>query len=191
VLISSGCLTFGFSDEKNGLRFGSQKNSTAVAKPAHSHFHLNLIPRNNRFRIPTKLHPQCFSSVPSSRAAGCAWPYSLGKLFFSCLPSWSIPNSRVNRGLVTMANPFRPAVPVPSSGTSQLYKIDRVQPQLTSSILPTLDLNQVRFAPRNTYKDPTWRVRKRRHGFLAKIGSRTGRIVIKRRKAKGRKNLSC
>ncbi|RPA83385.1 hypothetical protein BJ508DRAFT_413579 [Ascobolus immersus RN42] len=96
-----------------------------------------------------------------------------------------------SRGLVTMANSFRPAVPVPSSGTSQLYKIDRVQPQLTSPILPTLDLNQVRFAPRNTYKDPTWRVRKRRHGFLAKIGSRTGRIVIKRRKAKGRKNLSC
>ncbi|KAL3450660.1 ribosomal protein L34-domain-containing protein [Aspergillus insuetus] len=42
---------------------------------------------------------------------------------------------------------------------------------------------------RDTY-NPSRRVQKRRHGFLARVKTRTGRAIIARRRAKGRKNLS-
>ena len=48
---------------------------------------------------------------------------------------------------------------------------------------------QVRNGPRNTF-DPSHRVRKRRHGFLARLKSRTGRKVLKRRTLKGRRSLT-
>lgn len=48
---------------------------------------------------------------------------------------------------------------------------------------------QVRNGPRNTF-DPSHRVRKRRHGFLARLKSRTGRKVLKRRTLKGRQSLT-
>ncbi|KAK4540298.1 hypothetical protein LTR36_009610 [Oleoguttula mirabilis] len=64
----------------------------------------------------------------------------------------------------------------------------------TSSLLrplsqPSLSLLQVRGAKRDTF-NPSHRVRKRRHGFLARLRSRTGRKVLARRKAKGRNTLS-
>ncbi|RAH41653.1 mitochondrial 54S ribosomal protein bL34m [Aspergillus brunneoviolaceus CBS 621.78] len=42
---------------------------------------------------------------------------------------------------------------------------------------------------RSTY-NPSRRVQKRRHGFLSRVKTRTGRKIIQRRKARGRKNLS-
>ncbi|PWY93651.1 hypothetical protein BO94DRAFT_532580 [Aspergillus sclerotioniger CBS 115572] len=42
---------------------------------------------------------------------------------------------------------------------------------------------------RATY-NPSRRVQKRRHGFLARLRSRGGRKIIMRRRAKGRKSLS-
>ncbi|PLN83038.1 ribosomal protein L34-domain-containing protein [Aspergillus taichungensis] len=42
---------------------------------------------------------------------------------------------------------------------------------------------------RATY-NPSRRVQKRRHGFLARLRSRGGRMIIQRRRAKGRKSLS-
>ncbi|OOF97859.1 hypothetical protein ASPCADRAFT_128051 [Aspergillus carbonarius ITEM 5010] len=42
---------------------------------------------------------------------------------------------------------------------------------------------------RATY-NPSRRVQKRRHGFLARLRSRGGRKILMRRKAKGRKSLS-
>ncbi|KAL4873222.1 ribosomal protein L34-domain-containing protein [Aspergillus spectabilis] len=44
-------------------------------------------------------------------------------------------------------------------------------------------------AKRNTY-NPSRRVQKRRHGFLARLRSKGGMKIIKRRRARGRKNLS-
>lgn len=44
-------------------------------------------------------------------------------------------------------------------------------------------------AKRNTY-NPSRRVQKRRSGFLARVKSRTGRLLLARRRLKGRKNLS-
>ncbi|CAG8979512.1 hypothetical protein HYALB_00004964 [Hymenoscyphus albidus] len=48
---------------------------------------------------------------------------------------------------------------------------------------------QVRCAPRNTF-NPSHFVRKRRHGFLARLRSRTGRMILKRRRVKKRSTLS-
>lgn len=54
---------------------------------------------------------------------------------------------------------------------------------------PVLTRLQVRNHRRATY-DPSHRVRKRRHGFLARLRSRTGRMILARRRAKGRTKLS-
>ncbi|KAL4878501.1 ribosomal protein L34-domain-containing protein [Aspergillus karnatakaensis] len=68
---------------------------------------------------------------------------------------------------------------------------------LTSSPLTPMLSNQARAfsassslaGRRNTF-NPSRRVQKRRHGFLARIKSKGGQQIIARRRAKGRKNLS-
>ncbi|KAI9149527.1 hypothetical protein HJFPF1_11581 [Paramyrothecium foliicola] len=50
--------------------------------------------------------------------------------------------------------------------------------------------SQMRCGPRNTMNGHTRLIQKRRHGFLARIRSKTGRKILQRRRAKGRKKLS-
>ncbi|KAL2179108.1 mitochondrial 54S ribosomal protein bL34m [Thermothelomyces heterothallicus CBS 202.75] len=50
--------------------------------------------------------------------------------------------------------------------------------------------SQIRCGPRPTMSGASRLIQKRRHGFLARKRSRTGRNILKRRMAKGRKKLS-
>ena len=62
-------------------------------------------------------------------------------------------------------------------------------PSLTITATPTSHF-QARFKARGTEYQPSQRVRKRRHGFLARLRSRTGKKILARRRAKGRMYLS-
>ncbi|EON65038.1 hypothetical protein W97_04273 [Coniosporium apollinis CBS 100218] len=74
--------------------------------------------------------------------------------------------------------------PSPVSSSSGLLDI---LPRISTH--PALASQQVRCGPRDTY-NPSHLVRKRRHGFLARVRTRTGRNILKRRRAKGRKSLT-
>ncbi|KAF6227234.1 hypothetical protein HO133_008676 [Letharia lupina] len=81
------------------------------------------------------------------------------------------------------------SAPSPSS----LPQSEPTQPALDLlpriSTHPSLASVQVRNGPRDTY-NPSHRVRKRRAGFLARLKTRKGRMVLKRRQLKGRCTLS-
>ncbi|KAI5805368.1 hypothetical protein DFH27DRAFT_609179 [Peziza echinospora] len=79
--------------------------------------------------------------------------------------------------------------------TSLLTPPTTLSPSQTLDLLPRptshpgLTTQQIRCGPRNTF-DPSHFVRKRRVGFLARIRSRTGRQILKRRRLKGRRSLT-
>lgn len=50
---------------------------------------------------------------------------------------------------------------------------------------------QIRCGPRNTMNGATRLVQKRRHGYLGRKRTRTGRAILKRRRQKGRAKLGC
>ncbi|KAF2405466.1 hypothetical protein EJ06DRAFT_486248 [Trichodelitschia bisporula] len=89
----------------------------------------------------------------------------------------------------------RPRISVPSSAIAP-GPVGRLPPASAEldllpkvSAHPALASIQVRNGPRNTF-NPSHRVRKRRHGFLSRVRTRTGRRVLTRRKTKGRNTLS-
>ena len=59
----------------------------------------------------------------------------------------------------------------------------------TAPIHPAARAMQVRYVARDTF-NPSHRVRKRRHGFLARNRSKAGRRILTRRRLKGRNTLS-
>jgi large subunit ribosomal protein L34 len=86
----------------------------------------------------------------------------------------------------------RPALTsfAPSPTTSVTGGAADLVSQSAVSTHPALSGLQLRFGPRNTMNGHTRLVQKRRHGFLYRMRSRTGRKIILRRRLKGRKQLA-
>jgi large subunit ribosomal protein L34 len=78
---------------------------------------------------------------------------------------------------------------LPSTPTSTLSLNTTLELPTLPAASTTLTLLQARGPKRDTF-DPSHRVRKRRSGFLARIRSRNGRNLIKRRLLKKRSTLS-
>lgn len=83
------------------------------------------------------------------------------------------------------------AVPstAPTTATTDGTVADLVSQSAVSSH-PALAGQGLRFGPRNTMNGHTRLVQKRRHGFLYRMRSRTGRKILLRRRIKGRKQLA-
>ena len=63
-----------------------------------------------------------------------------------------------------------------------------IQPKISSHI--ALQALQVRSGPRGLTFNPSHIIRKRRHGFLSRVRTKNGRKTLRRRRQKGRCNMS-
>lgn len=79
-----------------------------------------------------------------------------------------------------------PSASIPSTMCPTISSSDLL-PRISTH--PSLANVQIRCGPRNTF-NPSHKVRKRRHGFLARLRTRKGRAILKRRRGKGRTTLS-
>ncbi|KAF7552580.1 hypothetical protein G7Z17_g4222 [Cylindrodendrum hubeiense] len=79
---------------------------------------------------------------------------------------------------------------LPTSFTPSAAGAADVVPSSAISAHPAFGAVQIRCGPRNTMNGHTRLVQKRRHGFLYRMRSRTGRKILMRRRIKGRKNIA-
>ncbi|EGR49339.1 uncharacterized protein TRIREDRAFT_73231 [Trichoderma reesei QM6a] len=96
----------------------------------------------------------------------------------------------------TLSSTFRPTTatsssftPSPTTTSSSEASAD-VVPATAVSAHPALQGMQLRFGPRNTMNGHTRLVQKRRHGWLKRTRSKTGRRILQRRKLKGRRHVA-
>ncbi|KUI60782.1 50S ribosomal protein L34 [Cytospora mali] len=118
-----------------------------------------------------------FSSLPSLR------------------PSTSTPSSIfTRRSAALLPSIFTPTSAAPAAGALGDVAAADVVPTAAITSNPALASigSQIRCGPRNymNMNRPSRLIRQRRHGFLSRIRTKTGRKMLQRRKSKGRKMLS-
>lgn len=97
-------------------------------------------------------------------------------------------DNNLYRSIAILApSPVRPSVP--SQSTTTLATTSEKPAPSSFSPLSQPSFQQIRGAKRDTY-NPSHVVRKRRHGYLSRIKTRTGRMILKRRRMKKRSTLS-
>ncbi|TQV90885.1 hypothetical protein V2A60_008352 [Cordyceps javanica] len=106
-------------------------------------------------------------------------------------PSLYANTMRRPSALTSFFTPLPPAAAATTSGTGALVA-DVVAPSAISAH-PALagGVAQIRCGPRNTMNGATRLVQKRRHGYLGRKRTRSGRAILKRRRQKGRAKLGC
>ncbi|KAL7937268.1 hypothetical protein V8C35DRAFT_295210 [Trichoderma chlorosporum] len=87
------------------------------------------------------------------------------------------------------SNSFTPSPTTAPSPATSSESADLVSAAAVSSH-PALQGLQLRFGPRNTMNGHTRLVQKRRHGWLKRTRSKTGRRILQRRKLKGRRHVA-
>nr|GAT57706.1 predicted protein [Mycena chlorophos] len=90
---------------------------------------------------------------------------------------------------------FTASRPLLARSVLQSTPLRLARPEFSPAFLPSVwsqspILQQLRFAKMGHEYQPSQRVRKRRHGFLARKRGAGGRKILARRRAKGRKYLS-
>ena len=123
---------------------------------------------------------------PAPRPLGSNVSVSLQRHLFPPIPSSAPTNLSFRSPSLALVASNRHSVPLALSTTStwQCWRANTLTPDFLGS------LQQTRHAARGTEYQPSQRVRKRRHGFLARKKTASGRKVLARRKAKGRRFLS-
>ncbi|CAD0018038.1 unnamed protein product [Aureobasidium pullulans] len=139
----------------------------AQARPA-----LNL---SSTSLLQSTLRPLAASQPAQSHVSPRISPHTVRLLTFNPSRTFSLLSAR------------RPTLPTAPTSTLSLNTTLEL-PTLPASST-TLTLLQARGPKRDTF-DPSHRVRKRRSGFLARIRSRNGRNLVKRRRLKKRSTLS-
>ncbi|EHK25990.1 uncharacterized protein TRIVIDRAFT_82218 [Trichoderma virens Gv29-8] len=89
-------------------------------------------------------------------------------------------------------NSFTPSLTAQSPATAAATSPESADlvPTAAVSSHPALQGLQLRFGPRNTMNGHTRLVQKRRHGWLKRTRSKTGRRILQRRKLKGRRHVA-
>ncbi|KAL7893779.1 tRNA synthetases class I (M) domain-containing protein [Trichoderma sp. TUCIM 5745] len=88
-------------------------------------------------------------------------------------------------------NSFTPSPTATATASPAETTTADVVPKTALSMHPSLQgAMQLRFGPRNTMNGHTRLVQKRRHGWLKRTRSKTGRRILQRRKLKGRRHVA-
>ncbi|PTB69472.1 hypothetical protein BBK36DRAFT_150161 [Trichoderma citrinoviride] len=114
----------------------------------------------------------------------------LSQRTYTCLSPLRPTLSPTFRPSTTASTSFTPASSSPSSEVSAAAAADVVPVATAVSAHPALLGMQLRFGPRNTMNGHTRLVQKRRHGWLKRTRSKTGRRILQRRKLKGRRHVA-
>ncbi|KAH8428689.1 mitochondrial 54S ribosomal protein bL34m [Aspergillus melleus] len=118
-----------------------------------------------------------------------ALPSALRTFSTSTLSRSSSQISSPLRSLSTPLSAFRTQTPSLASIRPALPSLNATTPLTSALQSRSFSASASLGVKRDTY-NPSRRVQKRRHGFLARLRSRGGRKIIMRRRAKGRKNMS-